>query len=321
MPTLLQVKVDAICDEASDIRSFELVDPDRKHLPEFEPGAHIDIHLSPTVIRQYSLCGDADDPSRYVIAVKREADSRGGSQAIHTQIQKGDLLWIGAPRNNFPLATMGRHHVLLAGGIGVTPLLSMARRLAKTGQSFELHYFTRSQENTAFRETLLGNAFARNVHFNHGLDAGAVSARVTSLFKEPSPQTHVYLCGPRPFMDLIRPIALNTLPPENLHVEYFAADETVRAGADETLFTVRLARSGREIEVSAGQSIVQALAERGIEVETYCQQGLCGTCMTKILEGIPDHRDGILPDDAKQAGNVMMICVSRSLTPLLVLDL
>ncbi len=318
----LQVEVRSVVDEAVEVRSFELVTPGGEFLPKFEPGAHIDVHVSSDIVRQYSLCGDPDDRTSYTIAVKLESNSTGGSAALHDRIRKGDILSIGMPRNNFPIVEGARRHLLFAGGIGVTPLLSMVRRFAKNRKSFELHYFARSAESAAFKTLLQTDPFVANVQFHFGANPAEVATRINCILREPAEGTHAYLCGPRAFMDIICPIASTVLPADAVHLEHFTSE---RSKADSSVggaaFTVKLARSGREIGVAPGQSIVSALESHGITVETYCRQGLCGTCMTKVLEGAPDHRDEIMPESAKQLGGHMMICVSRSLTPVLVLDL
>jgi vanillate O-demethylase ferredoxin subunit len=318
----LRVEVRSIVDEAIGVRSFKLVAASRELLPEFEPGAHIDVHLSPDIVRQYSMCGDPDDRTSYTIAVKREPESTGGSSALHDCIREGDVLSIGVPRNNFPIIEQARHHLLFAGGIGITPLLSMVRRFSKYKKSFQLHYFARSAEGAAFTSLLQTEPFVTNAQCHFGLNASEVTARISHVLSKPAEGTHVYLCGPRPFMYTVRPIALKVLPIEAVHLEHFTSDNSKVASLSTSKeFTLRLARSGREIRVGADQSIVSALEDHGVHVETYCRRGLCGTCMTKVLDGVPDHRDEIMPDSAKQLGGNMMICVSRSLTSVLVLDL
>ena len=314
------VRVNRICREAIDIASFELVDPSGQQLPPFTPGSHIDVHLDSNVIRQYSLCNAPDDRHRYVIAVKRETESRGGSAAMHDRIKEGDVLTISEPRNHFPLDPNAKHQKLLAGGIGVTPLLSMARHLVASGASFDLQYFTRSVHHTAFHDVLSAPEFKGKVHFHYAVEPENVRPYLRRLLWHRPADAHLYLCGPRPFMNLIEEVAASTWPPETVHLEYFNADPRASSGPQDA-FEVRLALSGGTYTVPEGKSIVQVLAEQGIHVEVSCEQGVCGTCLTGVLEGVPDHRDMFLTDDEKEAGDKMTVCVSRAQSPVLVLDL
>ncbi|ANN65534.1 PDR/VanB family oxidoreductase [Bordetella bronchialis] len=305
--------------EADDIRSFELVDPQGGELPPFAAGAHIDVHLPDGMTRQYSLCNDQAERHRYRIAVLREAESRGGSHAMHDQVREGDLLRIGAPRNLFALEESATRHLLLAGGIGVTPLLSMAQRLAAIGADFALHYCTRSVARTAFRQELMASAYAGRVHFH--LDAGAAEQRLDlDAVCRPASGTHLYVCGPKGFMDAVLGAARERgWPQERLHYEFFTAGQTpVR---DDGGFAVKLARTGRLVEVPADRSVVHALYDAGVEIPVACEQGICGTCVTRVLEGEPDHRDLFLTPEEHARNDQFTPCCSRARTPLLVLDL
>jgi vanillate O-demethylase ferredoxin subunit len=316
MSELLTVTVAEIREVASGIKSFELRAASGDALPAFEPGAHIDVHLASDLVRQYSLCGDPRWRDRYLLAVKEEPESRGGSRHMHRALRPGDALTIGRPRNNFPLAPGATRHILFAGGIGITPLFSMARHLAADGAGFEMHCFFRSEAHAAFREEL---EFAV---FRYGDSPESVSAYAAEIIAGLTPSEHVYVCGPWPFMNAIAGLAGAHLPAESVHLEHFSADASALGPrGDDTAFTVRLARSGREIAVAADQSIVAALDAAGIAPPTYCREGLCGTCVTEVMAGTPDHRDALLPPEEHQKGDKMLICVSRSLTPLLVLDL
>jgi len=316
----LKVKIDRIRQEAIDIKSFRLAPAQGAALPPFTPGSHIDVHVAPGLIRQYSLCNGPEDAGAYAIAVKREAESRGGSHAMHDSLREGDEIQIGEPRNNFRLVPDASHHVLVAGGIGVTPLLSMARHLAAAGASFELQYFTRSIQHAAFHDVLSAAPFAGKVHFHYAVDPEAVRAYLRRHLWHRPDNAHLYLCGPRPFMDLVETTAQANWPPETVHLEYFAADPASLAGPRDS-FIVRCARAGVTCEVSGEQSIVQALLAKGFFVETSCEQGVCGTCLTGVLEGVPDHRDVFLTDEERAAGDKIMPCVSRSRSEVLVLDL
>jgi vanillate O-demethylase ferredoxin subunit len=317
---MLQVKVLAIRDEAIDIRGFELGRADGERLPAFAPGSHIDIHLGEGLIRQYSLCGMPNETETYQIAVKREPLSRGGSKAMHESVHVGGSLFISEPRNNFPLRDTAGPTLLIAGGIGITPMLAMARQLQRSGREFALHYFSRSIAHTAFHATLSERQFLGKVSFHYALEVDAVRAYLRKLLWQRPTDGHLYLCGPRPFMDLVETTAAATWPPDAVHLEYFAADPASLSGPRDS-FTVRLARSGGEYLIPPDKSIVIALAEQGIEIPTSCEQGVCGTCLTGVLEGIPDHRDVFLMDAEKAACDKMTPCVSRAHSDTLVLDL
>jgi vanillate O-demethylase ferredoxin subunit len=284
------VRIDAIQQEAIDIRSFELADAHGMGLPRFTPGSHIDVRIGPGLVRQYSLCNGPEGNGRYLIAVKREPNSRACSRAMHEQMKVGDLLTISAPRNRFALSAVASHHLLLAAGIGVTPILSMARHLAARRASFQLQYFTRSVEHTSFRALLAGPQFEGKVSLNDGMSPDDLKGYLQDLLQVVPGGAHLYLCGPRPFMDLVGTIAAQTWPLEAVHVEYFSAGPASHDGP-ETSFRIRLARSGVTLTVPEGQSIVEVLVWHGVEIETSCSQGICGTCLTGVLEGVPDHRD------------------------------
>lgn len=317
----LQVQVRRIVQETPEVRSFELASVGKESLPAFSAGAHIDVHLPGGIVRQYSLCNGPSDTDAYVIGVKLESASRGGSTALHEQVREGDMLQVSTPRNNFGLAPTAKHHLLLGAGIGITPLLSMARHLAAQGASFELHDFARSQAHAAFSAPLGLPPFVGHVHFHLGLDVAAVQSTLEQVLAEQNDGTHLYLCGPRPFMEAVRSCASSRgWPASAVHFEYFSANDALLAAPKES-FTVRLASSGSEFTVPPDQSIVQVLSLNGIEVFTSCEQGVCGSCVTSVLEGIPDHRDSFLSDDEKRCGDRMMPCVSRSCSSVLVLDL
>jgi vanillate O-demethylase ferredoxin subunit len=318
-------RVVQVRDEAIDIKSFELAGADGAPLPPFTPGSHIDVALADGLVRQYSLCGALcaalpGAPSvTYRIAVKREPQSRGGSSAMH-QLVQGDQLRIGAPRNHFEMDHSGAPAVLVGGGIGITPLLSMAHAMLADGRPFTLHYFTRSMAHTAFHAELSAPSFAGKVSFHYATEPDQVRAYLRKVLWHHDDDAQLYLCGPRPFMDMVQDTASATWTPEAVHLEYFGANPNALAGAMDS-FTVRLARSGGEYRVDAGQSIVEALAAHGIAIETSCEQGVCGTCLTGVLEGLPDHRDVFLTDAEKAGGDKLCACVSRALGASLVLDL
>ncbi len=317
---MLQTRVVRIRDEAIDIKSFELESVSGDALPAFTPGSHIDVHIVDGLVRQYSLCNGSADIGTYRIAVKKEAQSRGGSAAMHTQVKPGDVIKIDGPRNNFELRHSVKPTLLVAGGIGITPLLSMAQHLLASGNDFSLQYFSRSIAHTAFHDLLSQPQFVGIVAFHYATEPDAVRAYLRKLLWHRTDGAQLYLCGPRPFMDLVEETASHTWPPEAVHLEYFTADPTSLAGPRDT-FRVRLARSGGEYTIPADKTIVAALAEHGITIETSCEQGICGTCLTGLIGGTPDHRDVFLTDEERAAEDKILPCVSRAASDVLVLDI
>ena len=304
---------------ATDICGFEWADPEGRPLPAFSAGAHVDIHLAPGLIRQYSLCNNPEDRHRYLLGVLRDANSRGGSIAMH-DLAEGVELEIGEPKNHFPLAAEADHSLLIAGGIGVTPILCMAERLAHLGASFEMHYATRSPDRAAFLDRMALPDLAGRVRLYHDDKPEAGRLDLAVLLASPAPGTHLYVCGPGGFIDLVLERARAAgWHEDRLHREYFSAQQPTADG--DQPFQVTLASSGLTVDVAAGQSVVQALADAGVEILTSCEQGVCGTCLTRVLSGEPDHRDVYLTDAEKAANDQFLPCCSRSRSPLLVLDL
>jgi vanillate O-demethylase ferredoxin subunit len=305
--------------EAEAICSYELVRDDGMPLPPFEAGAHIDVHLPGNLVRQYSLCNAPGETHRYLIAVLRDTDSRGGSRAIHDQVHAGSILKISAPKNHFPLAEAQRT-LLLAGGIGVTPILAMAEALAGKGAAFEMHYSARSPERAAFRERIGASAFAGKAHFHFDGGDSSQLLDLNSLLAEPDPHKHLYVCGPQGFIDHVLGSARERgWPTAQLHVEYFGAAATDTSG--DRPFDVKLASSGRVVTVAADKTVLEALAEQGVAIPYACAEGVCGTCLTRVLDGQPDHRDLYLTEDERAANNQFTPCCSRARTPMLLLDL
>ena len=316
----LNVRVARKANEAVDICTFDLISADGSTLPAFSAGSHVDVHLPNGLTRQYSLCNDPAESHRYLIGVLKDPVSRGGSRAMHELVNEGDALEISAPKNHFALAHGARRSLLLAGGIGITPILCMAERLAIAGEDFEMHYCTRSRERTAFHDRIQASAFANRVrvHFDDG--APAQKLDLAALLARPEPGTHLYVCGPKGFMDAVLATARAAgWPAGQLHYEFFSADVVQRA--DDGSFQVKLASSGRIVVVPKEKTVVQALADAGVAVQTSCEQGVCGTCLTRVLEGEPDHRDMYLGTDEQEANDQFLPCCSRSKSPLLVLDL
>lgn len=305
-----------------DVTAFELVHPWGRTLPGYQAGAHIDVYLPGGFMRPYSLAlaeqtSRAAGPgcTRYVIGVKREVAGRGGSASLHDRVHEGDLLAISTPRNTFPLHPQAQHHLLLAGGIGLTPLLAMAQQLEREGRAFTLCVFARSRAHLAFADALAALGPHVRLHFDAPAAAEGVPAQhvdLGSLLQPCEPGTHLYLCGPAGFMRAVRAAAAHW-PEERVHLEYFAPPAAAAAsGADEP-FTLVVAGRGIEVAVAADQSAVDALHDLGIDVPTSCAQGVCGTCVVPLapVEGnAPDHRDHCLT--ATERHVKVALCCSRA---------
>jgi vanillate O-demethylase ferredoxin subunit len=305
--------------EATDIVGLELSPLNGSAFPSFSAGSHIDLEIAPGLVRQYSLCNDPEERHRYVLGVLRDPRSRGGSVAVHERLAEGQVVRISPPRNLFALVP-ARHSLLFAGGIGVTPILCMAERLAQTGSSFEMHYCARSPDRAAFAARIRQAAFARRVHFHFDDGEPAQRLDLASVLAGAPADSHLYVCGPGGFIAHITTgAAASGWPGGQVHVEHFSAPATDAPAGGE--FEVRLASSGRVIAVPAGKSVVQALAETGVEIPVSCEQGVCGTCLTRVLEGEPEHRDSFLTDAEKARNDVFAPCCSRARSSRLVLDL
>lgn len=303
--------------EAEGIYSFELGREDGHPLPPFSAGAHIDVHLGNGLVRQYSLCNSAAESHRYQIAVLREPTSRGGSQHLHEAIQEGARLTISEPRNLFALESTAEHSLLFAGGIGITPILCMAERLSHAGAPFDLYYSVRSRDRAAFAERLKASPFADRVHFCFD-DERPLDAR--SVLANPQPGTHLYVCGPGGYMAFVLSSARDQgWAEDRLHREYFSASPEATAPGE--AFEIEIASSGEVLRVEADQTIIDVLYDAGIEVPVSCEQGVCGTCVTRVLDGIPEHRDSFLTDAQRALNNQFTPCCSRARSPRLILDL
>jgi vanillate O-demethylase ferredoxin subunit len=319
-PLALRVRVVRRTAEADGICSFELVPVASGMLPAFTAGAHVDVQVPGGPVRQYSLCNSPAETQRYLIAVLREPASRGGSAGLHERLREGDVLDISAPKNHFTLAEDAASHVLLAGGIGVTPILAMAERLHALGADFAMHYCTRTRSRTAFVGRLAAAPFAGRVQLH--VDDGPADQRLdlAALLATPVPGRHLYVCGPQGFMDAVLGTAhARGWPQAQLHHEFFSAAPVDSTG--DRAFEVQLARSGQVVRVPAGRSVVHALADAGVFITTSCEQGVCGTCLTRVVDGTPDHRDQYLTPEEQAAGDQFLPCCSRAKTARLVLDL
>lgn len=303
---------------ATDIVGLELHPLDGPELPAFSAGSHLDLHLPNGLRRSYSLVNDAAERHRYRLAVKREADGRGGSAYIHDTLKAGDVINVGCPRNHFLLEEHAACSVLLAGGIGVTPLISMALRLCRLGRPFHFHYGARSRADAAFVEQLehlpLPDGSTLTFHFES--EAGGV-IDFRSVADEAPDGSHFYCCGPRPMISAFE-TQLAHIDPSRIHREHFSGEPV---SADQGGFEVALARSGRTILVPEGTTILDALLDAGVEVDFSCMEGFCGSCRVDVLEGRPVHNDTVLSPAERKSGKVMMICCSTVAGERLVLDI
>jgi cytochrome P450/ferredoxin-NADP reductase len=301
---------------AQDIVALELESADGTPLPAFEPGAHVDVHVNAELLRQYSIASDPAERGRYRLGVLLDPNSRGGSAAVHAAFHTGQVLEIGRPRNHFPLRLDAGHTLLFAGGIGITPVLAMAHALHAAGRSFELHYCGRSAGRLAFLEELQRFGPRVQVH----LDDGPESQRlhIDAVLAAPSAESHLYVCGPNGFMDHVTGAAQRLgWHEERVHLERFGAE----VNTDGAPFTVVAARSQVTFEVQPGERIADKLVAHGIPVRMSCQSGVCGTCVTRVIDGMPDHRDHVQTASEKAANRTITVCCSRSKTRRLVLDI
>jgi ferredoxin-NADP reductase len=304
--------------EAQDIISIELRPAPGHRLPSFMPGAHIDLHLPGGLVRSYSLCNEAGSTDRYVIGVLRDKTSRGGSRAVHEQLRIAMPLTISAPRNHFPLEETAAHSVLIAGGIGITPLLCMARQLAKLGRSYEVLYFARSRAAAAFADEL--EALGARVHWHFDDEAGGPPDLCGLIAQRQADGTHFYACGPTAMLDVFE-TSCKDLGIANAHLERFSAKAVEAATDARTQYAVELRKSGLNFQVTAGTTLHDMLIDLKVEVPWSCEEGICGACETRVLEGQVDHRDMVLTPAEQAAHKVMMVCVSGCKSERLVLDL
>jgi ferredoxin-NADP reductase len=316
--SVLTLRVSRVAAEAKDVLRVELVDAASRELPAFEPGAHLAVQLPGGLQRHYSLCGDWRERHRYVLGVGRAAGGRGGSDWMHGQLREGVELRCTGPVNNFRLADAPRY-LFIAGGIGITPLLSMARCCAAQGKDWKMVYGVRTRQRLAFYEDL--GAWRDRVQFHCDDEAGA-PINVPVLLANLAPGTHVYCCGPAPLMMSVQQHAAH-LPAGMLHFEWFSTPaEEPQAGAPPSGgFWIALRRSGGRYDVPPGRSILEVLEENGHEVPFSCREGLCGTCETPVCEGQPEHLDYVYPPSQRDSLRSLMVCVSRARSEGLVLDL
>lgn len=312
--TLMDVRLTAATSAARGTTLYRLARTDGRTLPSATAGSHIDLHLPIGLIRQYSLILGAEPSYEYVIGVKLDEQSRGGSVYIHNNLRIGSTIKISMPRNHFPLNEQAGHSVLIAGGIGITPIFSMVQRLIQLGRPWDLYYACRSRADMAFLDAL-NDLPQAHLHFDDERNGAHMDLR--DIVSRAPANAHHYCCGPLPLMAAFE-AASAALRPQQVHVEYFTPKEAPTLNGE---FTVRLARSGQTLRVPEGRSILEVVEDVGVMVEHSCTEGICGTCETKVLGGIPDHRDSVLTAAEQAANNTMMICCSRSKSEELVLDL
>lgn len=305
----MDVIIKAVHQLTETIRAYELIHPQGDVLPEFSAGAHIDVHLDNGLIRQYSLANCSTQRQRYVIAVLNDAQSRGGSRFIHEYYQAGDRLKIGTPRNLFALDADQGPVMLFAGGIGITPILSMAYSLQAQGRAFELHYFVRSHAAIAFYGNL--TAHFKDQVFFHINEQPETRCDLPQLLANPAADQQLYVCGPNGFMQSIFQSALDAgWSTAQLHQEHFVAESTALENAES--FTIQVQGFEQTIEVAADQTASQALIAHGFDIPVACEQGICGSCVTKVVSGTPDHRDVFLTDEERAKNDRFTPCCSRA---------
>lgn len=314
--SFLRLKIEEKENIARDIWRFGLTDPQHAPLPPFEAGANLTVEAPNGAWRSYSLCNDSQERTRYVIAVKRDGNGRGGSVSLIDDTAVGDLIAVSPPRNEFPLDARAKEFILIAGGIGITPMLSMARQLKTEGlRKFRLYYLTRDPEGTAFHDELRSGEWRSQATIHHDFGDPSKGFDFWKLFEHPK-AAHVYCCGPQALMDAVRDMT-GHWPSGTVHFESFGASHST--ANNNTPFTVRLKRSGTSFDIPANRSILDVLRAANVRVPSSCESGTCGSCRTGLCAGEADHRDLVLRDDEKRTQ--ILVCVSRALSDELVLDL
>jgi phthalate 4,5-dioxygenase reductase component len=314
-PQMLPLRVTRAEKIADGIYLFEFRDAAGKPLPQFSAGAHITIRVPNGLLRKYSLCNDPKERDRYQVAIKREAEGRGGSSTLIDTVKAGDELMVTPPVNDFGLPQRAQDFLFIAGGIGITPIMAMIREVQAQGKNFRLFYCSRSPETTAFTQELSAPEFAGKVVIHHDHGNPACSLDLKPILAERKNREHLYCCGPRPLMEAVRKMT-DHWSSTAVHFEAFSEAETHKA--DDKPFRVRLARSGKVLDVPVTKTILEVLRENGVEVPSSCETGTCGTCRTKMLAGEADHRDLVLADHER--ADHIMICVSRARSDEITLD-
>jgi len=313
-----EVTVRRIAEEAERIKSFELVPKDGGTIRPFTPGGHIVVHMPDGMARHYSLTNAPGESDAYRIGVLKELEGRGGSAFMHERVSEGQSLTISGPENNFPLDPAAAHSLLIAGGIGVTPLLAMAQQLHAEGQSFELHYCAKSKAQAAYAGWLEAAPFADKVRFHYDGGDPAQGLDIAALVAGQSADTQIYFCGPAGLMKAIE-AAVADWDPARVHSESFAGVDAI--GDNAASFEIEIASTGAVFLVPEDKSILTVLRENGFDIDSVCEEGVCGTCIVDLLDGVPEHRDEILSDEEREDNAMLTTCCSRAVSPRLVLDL
>lgn len=320
MNECLELTVHRVWQDGEGVCLFDLRLANQAVLPSFTAGAHIDLYMPDDMVRQYSLCNHPNECHRYVIAVAKAEESKGGSLWLHEHLHEGDVINVSPPRNHFGLDDSATHSVLVAGGIGITPILTMATWLEAQGKTWELHFSARSQQHAPLLSQIVAlqasMKFGR-VHLYYSRETQVSRLDLALMVAKAPRNAHFYCCGPSRLLDAYSN-ELAHLPESRVHLERFHSDQTA---ATQGGFTVVLARSGKELEVQEGQTVLEVLKKNAINIRYACAEGVCGSCEVTVLEGQPDHRDMVLSDAEKSENTCMMVCCSGSLSDRLVLDL
>lgn len=316
----MEVIVKKIVKEAEDIISLELVLEDNGKLVPFTAGSHIDLYLTNGFIRQYSICNSPNEVHRYVVGILNDPNSRGGSKNIHETIKVGDTLQISEPRNLFPLVENAKKSILIAGGIGITPILCMAKELSLNDQKFDFHYCSRTLSKAAFLEEIKNSIFSNNVNFHFDDEEFDSKLNLEKVLATPDANTHLYVCGPSGFLHYVLDTAERLgWNDKNVHREYFSAEPQI--DLVDNAFDIEIKSSGEILHVPSNKKVIDVLTEHQIDIPVSCEQGVCGTCVTGVLSGTPDHRDMFLTNEERDQNDQFTPCCSRSKSKLLVLDL
>ena len=318
---MMQLQLNRKFKTTPEITVFELTSPSGSELPRFEAGAHVVVLTPSGATRRYSLCNSPEERHRYVLAIYRDAHGLGGSATMVDGLHEGNLVGVARPENFFPVVADTQQALLIAGGIGITPILAMVHSLKARGCPIHLLYCTKELSSTAFLQELKEMADAGDIALTLHHSHGKVEQRLdlTPFLAQPMNGRHIYCCGPRSLMQMVRDLTQHW-PKAQLHFEDFGTCQSAPVSlVQDHSFTVCLSRQGKRVVVAAGESILSALRAQGVSVPSSCESGTCGVCRTGLLEGLGDHRDHILDEDEHH--RAIMICVSRARSPELVLDL
>jgi vanillate O-demethylase ferredoxin subunit len=320
MNNLLELVVHRAWSDGEGVRLFDLRLKNQDTLPRFTAGANIGVHINDDLVRHYSLCNNPKESYRYIIAVAKAADSKGGSLWMHQHLKEGETISISPPQNHFSLDESSAYSILVAGGIGITPMLAMMMSLEEQGKKWELHFVSRDKNRAPLLSQIIVMQNSLKFGIIHLYFSRAVpSSRLDlpAIISRASKDSHFYCCGPKSLLnDYIK--CLEHVSSEKVHLEHFHSEQTA---ANQGKFTIVLARSGMEIDVNQGQTVLDVLKKHSINISYACGEGVCGSCEVQVLEGLPDHRDNVLSDTEKDENKSMMVCCSGSISDRLILDL